>query len=582
MPPQEPHILNKVYNVAALGYAGGAKGDGVADDRAAIQAAIDQCIADSQVPNFGFGVVNFPPGTYKVSRNTDPNFNAAKRALNIGGSNVWLMGQGKRSKLVADAPTFSDGTAIFVVHSDTTQYKNIVFSDLAFDGTGTTSCAGIHVRGRTTALPSSEVTAQRCYFEKFLGTTGFTGRGFTVTNNHADQNTPPYYPIIVDGCYFDNNYAAIVLHQANYSCMNNIIEHTDASLVDVQFGVYADLNEQNHGAIVNNYVTSMKEAGIYLFRSSRITVSGNYINQSGVPGAAGDGIRADGAQYCIIDNNMLEDIQSNGIWLKTQGSGQDTRKCLANIIANNAIVNTLNAGASAAHGIYLGGNQTQNVIEGNRISGARHNGIFLDNGADENVVRANLCLNNNNAGSDNDGIRIRSSNNNLLTFNRCWDDRAGGQQKQRYGIAVTNAGGFPVSDGNVIMFNDVRGNKSIQSATSPALMLWVESGATNTRVDLNVGYKSENGGLFAGNGNAQTYGIAHSLDARDSNTTPNSTFKLPRSAVVTPASLQAVLNGATRLKHYVTTTRTNVMVNYNGTKPPGGNNVVKFYWTAEM
>jgi hypothetical protein len=44
----------------------GAAGDGIADDRQAIQKAIDDAVAN------GRGGIVFPPGTYRVSRVTVP------------------------------------------------------------------------------------------------------------------------------------------------------------------------------------------------------------------------------------------------------------------------------------------------------------------------------------------------------------------------------------------------------------------------------------------------------------------------------------------------------------------------------
>jgi hypothetical protein len=54
-------LLPETFNVKATTYAGGATGDGVADDTVAILAAIAACQAA------GGGYVYFPPGTYKVT-----------------------------------------------------------------------------------------------------------------------------------------------------------------------------------------------------------------------------------------------------------------------------------------------------------------------------------------------------------------------------------------------------------------------------------------------------------------------------------------------------------------------------------
>lgn len=65
-PPPGPDS-NGVYNVRTFG----AKGDGVADDTAAIQAAIDAATGDAdptKVGRLAKGPVYLPPGTYKVTK----------------------------------------------------------------------------------------------------------------------------------------------------------------------------------------------------------------------------------------------------------------------------------------------------------------------------------------------------------------------------------------------------------------------------------------------------------------------------------------------------------------------------------
>lgn len=75
---------NGVYNVREFG----AQGDGVADDTAAIQAALNSARTS------GGGEVVLPAGTYLVSMNTNPNVPAFSQALYIGG-NTTLRGAGR-------------------------------------------------------------------------------------------------------------------------------------------------------------------------------------------------------------------------------------------------------------------------------------------------------------------------------------------------------------------------------------------------------------------------------------------------------------------------------------------------------
>jgi len=89
---------SQVYNVKAPIYAGGAVGDGVADDTAAIRAAYNAAMT------VGKSAIFFPPGAYKI---TSP--------LTIRGDRVLLYGY--RSKL--DFSSLTSGTAITITAAGT-------------------------------------------------------------------------------------------------------------------------------------------------------------------------------------------------------------------------------------------------------------------------------------------------------------------------------------------------------------------------------------------------------------------------------------------------------------------------------
>lgn len=67
----------------------GAAGDGIADDRQAIQKAIDDAVANDR------GGIAFPPGTYRVSRVTVPG---GRWSLDLNSvQDFMILGEGPRS-----------------------------------------------------------------------------------------------------------------------------------------------------------------------------------------------------------------------------------------------------------------------------------------------------------------------------------------------------------------------------------------------------------------------------------------------------------------------------------------------------
>lgn len=127
-----------------FGYANvkdfGAVGDGVADDRAAIQAAINSC------PSTGGGVF-FPPGTYAISS-----------ALKLK-ANVTVCGSGVGSKLVPRVA----GINIIEFIASSMQAANVEISSLEIDSRGTASTNGIVMR-LVQYVRISQVTFTGCSF----------------------------------------------------------------------------------------------------------------------------------------------------------------------------------------------------------------------------------------------------------------------------------------------------------------------------------------------------------------------------------------------------------------------------------
>jgi len=139
------HLSGPVANVQGFG----AKGDGLADDTRAIQAAIDH------VASQGGGTVHIPAGTYRIMPQRDPALGAEVNALRIRGDNVRITGDGPQvSRLMfrvagdrnpsdsfdivyrSGQPAVWRGSAIAIEGTDSTDRPrhDIVIENLEIDG----------------------------------------------------------------------------------------------------------------------------------------------------------------------------------------------------------------------------------------------------------------------------------------------------------------------------------------------------------------------------------------------------------------------------------------------------------------
>jgi hypothetical protein len=146
-----PTNLNKIENGVFSGYttynvkdsAYGATGDGVTDDAAAIQAAVNACSAA------GGGVVHFPAGTY-----------ALKTYITLA-SNVMLTGQGRKTtlKLVAGYVSGAQGQGHFFASGA----SDIIIDSISFDGNSGGIAADAANNFAVWLLNCPRVTIRNCY-----------------------------------------------------------------------------------------------------------------------------------------------------------------------------------------------------------------------------------------------------------------------------------------------------------------------------------------------------------------------------------------------------------------------------------
>ncbi len=140
----------------------GAVGDGIHDDRAAIQAAIDDAVANDNKAG-----ILFPAGTYRVSLSTDPQHKVCSLDLN-GVQDFMVMGEGPSSIVKLVDTTDPSGTADWHVFRLRNNSQRVVFKDLVIDGnrTGLTNpneqSHGIEVE-ETTDLVIDRCIIRECF-----------------------------------------------------------------------------------------------------------------------------------------------------------------------------------------------------------------------------------------------------------------------------------------------------------------------------------------------------------------------------------------------------------------------------------
>lgn len=154
----------------------GAVGNGIADDTAAIQLAINAVAAA------GGGVVYFPAGTYKTTL-----------TLNVNTSSVYLQGQGKTNTTIA--PAHANDT--LVIGAPASALQSICVSGMTIDPSVamTTNKSAIAIQGNNINIDISDVLIKDAYFGIYMDS------GPSASNYRLDD---VYVEACVVGCRVGN------------------------------------------------------------------------------------------------------------------------------------------------------------------------------------------------------------------------------------------------------------------------------------------------------------------------------------------------------------------------------------------
>jgi len=302
----------------------GATGDGVTDDTAAIQAALDAVTVSG-----GIRTVYFPSGTYLIST-----------ALNFNKHNVIYKGDGS-SSIIKTKNGAVNFTAQFLF---ATGLSYITIRDLVIDGNSDNNTlndtAGIY------ALNTDHFTLQDCII----------------------QNTPQI------GLFL----SATTLAHTNFKIIHNELRNIGYRAIQVHKGREGDISHNtvissgNHGIGVTLGSTAVSDF------SAHVTVDSNYVNRAVSPTTQWHGtveggfmiLASEGSQDVVINNNRCFDNRpSGGDGIGTVGSPAGSNVLYRGIvISNNTVMYAGGFGIDAS---------SHNTVIGNTVMYSGSDGIVI-------------------------------------------------------------------------------------------------------------------------------------------------------------------------------------------------------------
>lgn len=297
----------------------GAVGDGITDDSAAIQAAVNSFTASGVG-----GEIFFPKGTYKI--NTKITVPSIVNEL----SGIRFVGVGFGSEIQAGTET----TSLFL-----TTGRDVSFSNLYFVNTSTLTNTAIAGGGPfTNSYPG--LTIDSCKFLGFSNGIGLNFTNHTITNNFFLNNTC-HVSFADDG-------------RNSYVFGNNFL----GGSIGIRF---RQVGANAEGVrIINNLIqiTGISGVGIDITGALEMTIMGNIIDQTGVDGIA---IYAHGDGTFIVDRIK---VISNWIAAGQNGYGMFVNGPNSNIeCTNNSFVSNNNLTTIA--GLSLEDTDTYQLIGNN-------------------------------------------------------------------------------------------------------------------------------------------------------------------------------------------------------------------------
>lgn len=432
-----PRDTGLVVNVRDPAY--GAAGDGVADDTAAIQRAIDATARG--------GTCYLPPGTYLVSSDT------ADVLVAVDG--ITIAGAGADLSTLRTAPE-SEATRVLNVSGR----SDVTVRDLCFDGDAhPTTKSGVFAN---TAGSQKNLTIMRCRF------TDFMPQGAATTSAAV-------YTWTSDGVHvLDNEFTgcgrAVTVDQPDGTARvvgNRITAPSGVMATGILVRRSSSVSESKV-VVDSNYVrgadrdpsgVGTEGHAIAAFRVRDVHVTNNHCvgNRRGILVSA----QSFGA---VVQGNTCVASSDAGIRVEPEITATDTTvgtdvargiTVVGNVCRNNAAIGPV-GNANSGKGItisYAAGS----TLVGNLCHDNTGDGIFCD--SDRVTIVGNVSYNNFRGYSgppttgQRSGIRIYEGTGCTVVGNQCFDNQA--TPTQDYGLSLSTPGRWHVVQGNSFAGNGV-------------------------------------------------------------------------------------------------------------------------------
>jgi len=388
----------------------GAVGDGVTDDTAAIQAAL----------NSSASAIYVPFGNYKITT--------------ITVTSKKLFGDG----VIIKAASARNGV---ILAGTNATIDGLTFNGEAFTGTGR---SGFEVKFQNAAI-TPEV--RNCIFS-----TANTVYSAIVAADDPDDTSPvkdyPYATNVkgakVTNCRFAGNYARIInlLCLDNLAITNNYLSGSRFDAIRTRETVGSMLISGNVFENIGDPAwpdTQTRDAIDTAFSGDKLIISNNLVNRTSFSGFDIKGVDSSGqtdgylSQQIIVTGNHIQNCRFNGIAIGAAGSS---------FIVSNNIVTKCNQNNSSGTGsvgdaaIYISGSAKNISIHSNHCLYNYGRGIFVTPVSGETInlsIKDNICTNNTDR-----GISVASVDAGYVCGNMCVNDSALlNPNAQLIGIALT-------------------------------------------------------------------------------------------------------------------------------------------------